>query len=202
GAAASDWVHWRGPTENGVAPDTDLPDHIDPSKPGEPGRNALWKRPYGCRSTPLVMGDRVYLINAVGEGVQEGERVMCLEAATGKPLWEHKFNVWHADIVSSRLGWTNLTADPQTGRVYAHGTQGLLLCFDRDGKILWQRSLTEEFGRVTGYGGRTVTPIFDSGLVIVGLINGSWGDQARTGNRFVACDGATGQVVWWSSPVE
>ena len=87
-----------------------------------------------------------------------------------------------------RLGWTNLAGDPETGNVYAHGTQGLLFCFDKDGKVLWQHSLTEEFGRVTGYGGRVTSPIVDGDLVIIGMLNASWGDQARGGNRFVAFD--------------
>ena len=66
--------------------------------------------------------------------------------------------------------------------------------------MVWSRQLTEEFGRVTGYGGRIVSPIFDSGLVIVGMVNANWGDQARGLNRFVAFDGKTGEVVWWSTP--
>jgi outer membrane protein assembly factor BamB len=198
-STAEDWIHWRGPAQDGSSAEKDLPDNFKLA--GGVGSNLLWQQPYGCRSTPLVMNDRVYIINAVGEGVKEGERVMCFDAATGKVLWEQKFNVFHADIVSNRLGWTNLTADPATGYVYAHATSGMLFCFNRDGKIVWSRSLTEEYGRISGYGGRLTTPIFDSGLVIVGMSNASWGDQARGLNRFVAFDGKTGQVAWWSEPV-
>src|SRR2546425_874207 len=78
----------------------------------------------------------------------------------------------------------------------AHTTAGELLCLDKDGKKVWSRQLTEEFGRVTGYGGRIVSPIFDSDMVIVGAASSSWGDQARGLNRFLAFDGKTGQVVW------
>jgi outer membrane protein assembly factor BamB len=96
-----------------------------------------------------------------------------------------------------------MTADPVAGIVYAHTTAGHLLALNaKDGKPVWQRQLTEEFGRVTGYGGRIVSPIFDSGLVVVGVVNSSWGDQARGNGRFVALDGKTGEVVWWSSPTE
>ena len=57
----------------------------------------------------------------------------------------YMFNVFHADIVSSRVGWTNLAADSGTNRIYAHGTQGFLMCLDgATGKVVWQRSLTEE----------------------------------------------------------
>ena len=45
---------------------------------------------------------------------------------------------------------------------------------------------------MTGYGGRSVSPTVDGDLVIVGMINASWGDQARGANRYVAFDKNTG----------
>lgn len=198
---AGDWLHWRGPAQTGSSTDTNLPDKFS-LDPKNPNSNLLWKAPYGCRSTPLVMANKVYIINDdPPDGIREGERVMAMDAATGKVLWEHKFNVFLCDMVSSRVGWTNLAADPATHRIYAHGTQGFLMCLDGDtGKVVWQRSLTEEFSRVTGYGGRSVSPIVDGDLVIIGMINASWGDQARGENRYAAFDKNTGEVVWWSSP--
>jgi outer membrane protein assembly factor BamB len=196
-ATAEDWAQWRGPSENGVSLDRNLPERWSPD-PRAPDNNLIWKAPYGGRSTPLVMNDRVYLINHAGEGINDQERVMCFDARDGKVLWEYRFNVWHTDIVSVRLGWTNLAGDPATGNIYAHGTQGLLLCFDRDGKILWSHSLTEEYGRISGYGGRVTSPAIAGDLLIIGMLNASWGDQARGGTRFVAMDKRTGHVVWWT----
>jgi outer membrane protein assembly factor BamB len=197
-AWAQDWHHWRGPEQDGVSRETDLPDRWSPD-PKEEGNNLIWKQSYGGRTTPIIQNGRVYLINSAGEGIHEQERVMCFDADTGKHLWEYKFNVFHTDIVSVRLGWTNLAGDPETGNIYAHGTQGSLLCFDKDGKVLWSHSLTEEYGRISGYGGRVTSPTVDGDLVIIGMLNASWGDQARGGNRFVAFDKRTGTVVWWSS---
>jgi outer membrane protein assembly factor BamB len=195
--AKGDWLHWRGPDQNGTSRELGLPAKFGIDQPGQ--NNLIWKAEgIGCRSTPLVMNDRVYIINKVSEGLTEQERVMCFDAASGKVLWEQRFNVFHTDIVSSRLGWTNLAADPVSNRVFAHSTSGVLYCFDgTDGKIIWTRSLTEEFGRVTGYGGRIVSPTFDSDLVIVGMINSSWGDHAKGANRFVAFDKTDGSIVWW-----
>lgn len=198
-ALAADWYHWRGPFQTGVSPETNLPEKFS-LDPKDPDSNLVWRAPFGCRSTPLVMNGRVFLINNVGKAITEQERVLCLDADTGKLLWEYKFNVWHTDIVSARLGWTNLAGDPKTGNVYAHGTQGLLICFNRDGKILWERSLTEEFGRISGYGGRICTPTVVDDLVIIGMLNSSWGDQGKGGNRFLAFKKDTGQVVWSSEP--
>ena len=195
---AADWIHWRGPEQTGLSREKDLPDSFDPNaKPGDGG--VVWKQPFGGRSAPLVMKGRLYTISGYDMAKPtEGERVMCFNAETGEKQWEQRFNVFHTDIVSSRLGWTTLTADPEKEYVYCHTTAGFVTCYDRDGKEVWKRQLTEEFGRVTGYGGRIVSPIFDSGLVIVGMVSSGWGDQARGANRFVAFDGANGNVVWWT----
>lgn len=192
--SAGDWLHWRGPEQTGVSRERDLPEKWSESK----GGNLIWKAPYGSRSTPLVMGGRIYLINDVESGITEQERVVCLDEKTGALLWEKRFNVFLVDIVSSRVGWTNLAGDAETGYLYTHGTQGFLTCFDKDGKIIWQRSLIEECGRICGYGGRLSSPIVDEGLVIVGIVNASFGDQARGSNRFLAVDKRTGQTVWWA----
>ena len=201
---ASDWSHWRGPLQTGVSPDKNLPDKVD--------GNVIWKAPYGSRSTPLVLNDRVYLLNYDSEKIKVGgkeedvhetieERVMCLDAKTGKKIWQHTFPVFHTDIVTSRLGWTNLAADPATGFIYAHGTQGTFLCLDgKNGKLIWQRSVGEEFGRISGYGGRVTSPIVDEDLAILGMANSSWGDQTKPANRFVALNKRTGEVIWWSEP--
>ena len=87
---------------------------------------------------------------------------MCLDVESGKKVWEHTFPVFHTDIVTSRLGWTNIAADPPTGNIYAHGTQGLFMCLDgKTGKVIWQHSMGEEYGRVSGYGGHITSPIVD-----------------------------------------
>lgn len=208
---AGDWWNWRGPAEDGYSNEKDLPDTWSPD-PEAANNNLVWKAPYGSRSTPIVMNGRVFFINYSSKKVKDAngkisdvpetiqERVMCLDADTGKLIWQYKFNVWHTDIVTVRLGWTNLAGDPETGNVYAHGTQGMLICFDRDGKVLWQHSLTEEYGRISGYGGRLASPLVDGELVIVGMNNSAWGNLAKGGNRFVAFDKRNGHVRWWSEP--
>lgn len=193
-ARAADWTHWRGPMENGHSLDKGLPAEFDPAMKAK--GNVAWTAPYGGRSAPLVVGGRIYVFQGFGEGPAESERVVCLDEKTGKMLWEHVERVYHTDVVSSRLAWTPMTADPATGYVYANTTAGNLVCLDKDGKMMWERNVTEEFGRFTGYGGRVSAPLFDSGLVIIGFVNSSWGDQARGGNRYFAFDAKTGQVVW------
>ena len=192
---ASDWIHWRGPQQNGHATGQNLPDRFDLDAPGKGG--LVWRTPVGGRSAPLLLGNKLFTLSARDpDTAYEGERVSCFNADTGKVLWEYKLNVYHSDVETSRLGWTTLTADPAAGRVFAHTTAGELLCLTADGKKVWSRQLGEEFGRFTGYGGRMPSPVFDNGLVICAVVNSSWGDMARGWNRFLAFDGATGQLVW------
>jgi outer membrane protein assembly factor BamB len=207
-ANAGDWTNWRGPGARGFSPETGLPSSWSPD-PKADDSNLVWQAHFGSRSTPLVMNGRVYLLNYASEKTTSGkdvaetiqERVMCLDFDTGKKIWERTYNVFHTDIVTVRLGWTNMVADPITGYVYAHGTQGFLVCLDgKTGDTVWQRSLSEEYGRITGYGGRVTSPCLYNDLVIIGMLNSSWGDQGKGGNRFVAFDKKSGQVRWWSEP--
>jgi outer membrane protein assembly factor BamB len=203
---ADDWTHWRGPNQTGSVDAKGLPDEWDPRTVGK--NNLIWKQPYGCRSTPMVMNGRVFIISAKGETLDVptdaekqliGERVVAFDAAKGTVLWEKDFNVFHTDIVVNRLGWAPVAGDAKNDLVYTHSTAGFLHCFKGStGEHVWTRQLTEELGRVSGYGGRIGGgPIFDSGLVIVGIVNGSWGNHAIGTNRFVAFDGLTGKIVWY-----
>jgi outer membrane protein assembly factor BamB len=177
-AASADWLHWRGPDQAGTSPETGLPDTWSPD-----GKNLLWDAAVGCRSTPLILNDRVYMISRVGQGETRQERVVALDLDTGKLIWEHRFNAFLTDVVYHRLGWANLAVDPKTGYIYAHGVQGLFFCFDRDGQIIWSHSLTEELGRISGYGGRTYSPILEGRQVIISSLTSGWGAHGPGAHR-------------------
>ena len=83
------------------------------------GENFLWRAPYGGRSAPIVMGNRVYVQNPSGRGADLQERVMALDADTGKVVWEYKFNLFQSDVPPHRVGWASPAADPETGNIYA-----------------------------------------------------------------------------------
>lgn len=195
GTAVGRPVHWRGPEQTGAFPGSALP-----AEWSLDGENLVWQAPYGSRSAPLVLDGRVYLINRAGEDERLQERVVALDLETGELVWEHRFNVFLTDIVAHRVGWANLAGDAETGYVYAHGVQGMFFCFDRDGNVVWSRSLTEEFGRISGYGGRTHTPTVEGDLVLISFLNSSWGPQGKGEHRFLAMDKRTGEVVYWTSP--
>ncbi len=194
-ALAGDWPSWRGPNQDGTSAETGL--ISDWSVEGE---NLLWKTAFVGRSTPVVLNGRVYVMGRVGKDITEQERVACFDAETGELLWNYQFNVFHTTITFNRVGWTSLVGDPETGHIYAHGVQGLFFCFDKDGRVLWSRSLTEEYGRISGYGGRVHTPILAGDLVVISFLNAGWGDQAVTRHRYFAFDKRTGELIWISTP--
>ena len=193
--AAGDWAEWRGPARDGVSPEKNLPVRWSPG-----GENLAWKAPFGGRSAPIVLGDRVFLQTPVGSGETLQERVVCLDADTGRMLWEHRFNIYLSDVPPHRVGWASPVGDSSTGNVYAFGVGGTLLALSNEGRLLWQRSLGEDFGLLTTHGGRTVSPIIDEDLVIVSGVTFSWGSHSRGAHRFMAIDKRTGDTVWTSAP--
>ena len=194
-ARANDWTEWRGPARDGISTEKGLPSTWSPT-----GQNLAWKAPYGGRSAPIVMDGRVYLQNTAEKGATEQERIMCFDADSGKLLWEHRFNVFLSDVPPHRVGWASPVGDPETGTVYAFGVGGTLLALTRDGKVVWERSLGEDFGLLTTHGGRTVSPLVDGNLVIISGVTFQWGQHARGAHRFMAFDKQTGQTVWISAP--
>ncbi len=192
---AGDWAEWRGPARDGISLEKNLPVRWSPS-----GENLNWKAPYGGRSAPVVMGDRVFLQSSVGKGATLQERVVALNADTGKLLWEHRFNVYLSDVPPHRLGWASPVGDPATGNVYVFGVGGNLLGLSPEGKVLWERSLGEDFGLLTTHGGRTVSPLIDGDLLIVSGVTFMWGQHGRGAHRFMAFDKRTGQTIWVSAP--
>jgi outer membrane protein assembly factor BamB len=193
--SGSDWTDWRGPARDGISLEKGLPIRWSPK-----GENLVWKAPYGGRSAPIVMGGRVFLFNTAGEGESMQERVMCLNADTGKLLWERRLNVYESDVPPRRIAWSSPVGDPVTGNVFVLGACNELTALSNDGKVLWSRSLTEEFGAWTTHGGRTTSPIIQGDLVIVGTIIDGWGDTAQRKHRFYAFDKSTGECVWTSAP--
>ncbi|MEX2113703.1 MAG: PQQ-binding-like beta-propeller repeat protein, partial [Pirellulales bacterium] len=193
-----DWPHWRGPEQNGISRETGLIDTWDPDAEGTSG-NVLWKNTeLGGISTPIVLRGKLYTIVRADPGTRsEGEKVICVDAVTGKKIWENKYNVFLSDVPAERVGWSCVTGDPTTGKIYALGACGFLQCMDGEtGKTLWDCSLNEKYGFLTTYGGRLTTPVIFEDLVIASGVIIGWGDSARPTHRLLAFDKNSGALVW------
>src|SRR5688572_20487642 len=190
-----DWPEQRGPARDGTSTETGLIDRW-----ALKGDNLLWRAPFGGRSTPIVMGNRLYVQNPAGRGPALQERVMALDVDSGKVLWEYRFNIFQSDVPPHRVGWASPAADPETGNVYALGVGASLVALTSEGKLLWQRSIGEEFAAFTTHGGRTMSPLIDGDLVIVSAAVSNWGTQSNRSHRLIALNKRTGDIVYVSNP--
>ena len=99
-AVADDWPQWSGPRRDGVWRETGVLDRFPKGGP-----KVLWRTPIRRGyAGPAVMGNRVYLMDrevdqsaeakrqSARTGAQSGsERLLCLDASTGKTLWEESY---------------------------------------------------------------------------------------------------------------
>ncbi len=202
---ADDWANWRGPEQNGISRETGLVDTWSLAD----NENVLWTSETGGRATPIIMNDRVFLncrthhdFNNLDEKIHCREQVICWDAKTGDEIWKDEFNVFQTDIPSPRVGWAAMAGDTETGHVYVHSVSGLFRCYDSDGNVIWEHSLLEKFGKISGYGGRTQTPIIDEDRVIVSFLAANWGDTKGPAPKhyYYAFDKKTGDLQWISAP--
>ena len=198
---AADWPDWRGPGQDRHADEQTLVTSFDTDS----GENILWRNEdAGGISTPVIMNGRLYTLVRHRPGTpDEAEKVLCLDARTGKTLWENIFNVYLSDVPAERVGWSCVIADSASGQVFAHGVCGVFTAIDAEtGKTNWQRSLHEEFGFLSTYGGRTNRPIVFEDLVIASAVVTGWGQTAKPAHRFLGMDVMTGEVCWMNGTRE
>src|SRR5262245_49452741 len=89
-ALAEDWPRWRGPRGDGPGRAPPRPDRWPAGGP-----RRIWSRPLGGGFAGLtVAGGRLFAFDrepsapAAPDAPDGFERVLCLDAAEGKPLWE------------------------------------------------------------------------------------------------------------------
>jgi outer membrane protein assembly factor BamB len=195
-AHAGEWSNWRGPNHDGVSSDTGLI-----SSWSTAGENLIWRADFAGRSTAAVFDGRACAIGRDGEGIRRQEVVVCWNAETGEQLWQWRSTPHNTFVPWQRLGWASVAGDSETGYLFAHTSDGVLIALDRAGNAVWQWRLGEDIGRTSGYGGRTHTPVVDEDRVVVAAINTSWGDMAGPPSmRYWAFDKRTGEVLFAAKP--
>lgn len=194
--SASGWLNWRGPDQNGVSQSTvKLPDKLEIGGP-----NHRWSYKVRGAGTPVIADGRVYAFGFYGETTDVEETLLCLDVKTGQKIWEYRFRDYLSDTTYNRYAIGAPLVDAETGNIYLESTWGLLMAFSRDGKLLWQHSMMEEYGRLTFPNGRTGSLAIDGPLVITDGITANWGADGPARNRFYAFDKRTGELVWFSTP--
>lgn len=196
-ADETDWFQWRGPEANGISREKNLPDSWSPK-----GENVLWSNEeLASRSTPIVNDGKLYIVcRFKPETTEEGEQLVCLNADTGEEVWRRAQNIYLSDAPAERVGWASPICDPTTGNIFWLGLGCQFQCLNGEtGEVIWEHAMSEEYGMLSTYGGRTNFPIVFDDLVIISGVMTQWGESAVPAHRFVGFDKRSGAAVWFSS---
>ncbi len=179
---SGDWPQWRGPFNTGMAVG-DAPLHWSDS------RGVTWKVPIAGRghSTPVIVGDRVFLTTAIptGEGQAPTGRlrgggggadaglehrfvVMALDRDTGRTLWQHTPVVATPHEGYHRVYGSFASNSPASDgqRLFAFfGSRGLF-AYGLDGTLLWQKDFGVKLRMDNAFGEGTAPALHDGRLIL------------------------------------
>lgn len=179
GVAGQDWPQWRGPHRDNkvvgfVAPTT-----------WPAALSQKWKVAVGTgEASPLLVGNRLYVFGRLG-----GEEVtQCLDAATGKALWQDRYAAVTVNGAAGQHPGPRSTPAVAEGKLCTLGVGGVLSCLDTaTGKVVWRKDSMAWPRFYT-----SSSPIIEAGKCIAYL--GGQGNGAVT-----AFDLNTGEEKWkWS----
>lgn len=222
-AFGKNWPQYRGVSASGLDDSTPLPLTWNIAT----GENIRWQTPIPglAHAAPIVWGDRIYVATAVQPGKSElkvglyGDiasvnekvpnqwRLLALDKATGKVVW-NTLGREAVPKVARHTKATHCNSTPATdGRriVALFGSEGLF-CFDTAGKLLWEKDLgpmdSGYFQVPTAQWGFASSPIIHDGKVIVLC-------DVQKASFIAAFDLADGRELWrtprsdvptWSTP--
>ena len=191
--SANDWTNWRGPLQNGVS----LEHYTGAGKIADA---PAWTYNARSRGTPVIVDGKVVLWGYRGETTDLIEILTVLDAKTGKKLWEVEIADYLSDSIYNRYSIGAPTVDPETKRIYLVSNAGLFVCYELDGKKVFEIPLMEDFGRMTFPNSRVGSPIIEGNLVVIHFIFSNWGADGPAADRVYGFDKKTGELTWWSLP--
>ena len=137
-AAEAQWTQFGGPGQAFTADSKGLAKEWP-----EEGPPKLWSRKLGEGHSSILVDDgRLFTMYRA----DPEERAICLDAATGKTLWEYAYESYPLEVHESTYGrGPNATPLLSDGRLYTIGIAGVMHCLDAtDGKVIWTRKLWQK----------------------------------------------------------
>jgi outer membrane protein assembly factor BamB len=179
-----DWPEFRGPTGQGLAQVDSLPTEWSKTKNS-------WKKeiPGSGWSSPIIAGGRIYLTTAapIEKSKDLSLRALCLDAATGKVLWDKQIfreNARTTPKIHGKNSHASPTPIVTDNRLYVHFGHEGTACLDLQGNVKW--TYRDPYPPVHGAGG---SPVLVDGRLVFST------DGAR--ERFVvALEADTGKLAW------
>ena len=193
--AADDWPQWLGPQRDGVWRETGIV-----KKFPEGGPRRLWRTELGSGySGPAIANGKVYVLDRIVPAdapkpkntfdfaqIPGDERVLCLDAISGKLIWKHQYNCPYTVSYAAGPRTTPLVAGQ---RVFTLGTMGNLACLNaKSGDVVWERDFKKDFGLKIPTWGVSANPLLD-GQKLICVVGGE-------GTVAVAFDKDTGKELW------
>jgi outer membrane protein assembly factor BamB len=132
-AEATDWPQFRGPNCSGISAAKErLPDKIGPNT------NVVWKTalPPG-HSSPVIVGGRIYLTAVRDERLL----TLALDCKDGRVLWEREAPARALETIHAIGSHAQSTPAADSERVISFFGSCGMFCYDRKGKLLWQRNM-------------------------------------------------------------
>jgi outer membrane protein assembly factor BamB len=206
---AAEWTRFRGPNGAGVSDDAKPPTSWSQSK------NLKWKTklPGPGTSSPVIVGDKVFLTCYSGYGLQDEagrmedlkRHMICIDRASGKTVWSKEIAAeMPEDPYRGFLtdhGYASSTPVTDGESIFAFFGKTGAVAFDLAGNQLWKVNVGKESGRMRW--GSGASPIVYKNLVIV--------NAAEESESLRGLDKKTGKEVWkaeasglascWSTPV-
>ena len=189
-AWAEDWKEWRGKDRLAVWHEQDILETFPTD-----GLQVAWKVSIGAGySGPVVSDGRVvtmdYRPKPGTETAEAIERVICLDEASGKLLWEDTWETHYREIMGSYRTGPRATPTIDGTRVYAIGAAGHIRCLDlASGKLLWSRNCRTEYDLLLPTFGVSTSPIVEGNVVI-------FATGGRNREQLRAYDKHSGREVW------
>jgi outer membrane protein assembly factor BamB len=182
-ALHAQWPQWRGPNRDAIVPAASVP-AAWPEKPA-----IQWTQPLGeGYSSPVVDDGRVF----VHSRTDPEEVVSAFELTSGETIW----SATYASAFSKNKYAASMAKGPfstplvSNGRVFTLGTSAVLSSFDAaTGGLKWRKDWSKEIDTSRLFTGTAMSPIIDSGLLIVHV-----GDD--DGGALRALDPASGDEKW------
>ena len=168
-----------------------------------PTENVAWDAslPGHGQSSPVIWGDKVFVTTVEGDN-KETCHTLCLSLKDGSILWDHKHTSTSPDPNSVYISRAAPTPVVDGQHVFAFFECGDLVALTHDGKEVWNRSLSKEYGKFTNKFGLSGSPVQTESSVMV-LID----DEGPS--YLVSFAKADGKILWktdrtsrtsWSSP--
>jgi outer membrane protein assembly factor BamB len=180
-ALAENWPQWRGPENDGISHETNLP--VKWSKT----ENVTWRLPMPgpAGATPVIWDDSVFVTSAA----PNGDLLLLCVGTDGKERWRKK--VTGGDRAVRGDEGNSASPSPATDgeHVWVFFANGVLACYDFTGNEVWTVDLQKRYGTFNIAFGLTSTPVLDGDRLYLQLLHSS-------AALVLALDKSTGNEIW------